>query len=56
MLPTLQMRLGERLSGWVAANRRRQVDADARLDLTGVATAFRSAVSFPIVHQEALVG
>ena len=56
VLPRLQMRLGERLSGWVAANRRRQVDADARLDLTGIATEFLSAVSFPIVHQEALVG
>ena len=42
----LHMRLGERLSGWVAANRRAQIDADARLDLPGIGESFRSAVSF----------
>ena len=56
ILSKLHMRLGERLSGWVAANRRRQTDADARLDLPGLAGSLRSAVSLPIVRDEVLVG
>jgi putative nucleotidyltransferase with HDIG domain len=55
VVPKLHIRVGERLSGWVAANRRHQVDADARLDL-GVASPFRSAISLPIVRHDSLVG
>jgi putative nucleotidyltransferase with HDIG domain len=55
LLMSLQMRLGERLSGWVAASRRRQLDADARLDLDDK-TALQAAVSTPIVRGDAIVG
>ena len=50
------MRLGERLSGWVAASRRGQRDADARLDLLTDDTTLRAAISIPIVRDDALVG
>ena len=55
LLMSLRMRLGERLSGWVAASRRRQLDADPRLDLDDE-TALQAAVSTPIVFGDAIVG
>jgi hypothetical protein len=55
ILTSLEIRLGERLSGWVAASRRRQLDADARLDLDDN-TMLRSAISTPIVRDGAIVG
>ena len=55
LLLSLHMRLGERLSGWVAASRRRQLDADPRLDLDDK-TALQSAVSTPIVRGDTIVG
>jgi len=56
VLASLHMRLGERLSGWVAASRRGQRDADARLDLLTDDTTLRAAISIPIVRDDALVG
>lgn len=55
LLMSLQIGLGDRLSGWVAASRRRQLDADPRLDLDDE-TALQAAVSTPIVRGEAIVG
>lgn len=55
LLTSLHVRLGDRLSGWVAASRRRQLDADPRLDL-GDKTALQSAVSTPIVSGDVIVG
>jgi len=55
LLQSLHMRLGDRLSGWVAASRRRQLDADPRLDLDDK-TALQSAVSTPIVRGDTIVG
>ena len=56
VLASLHMRLGERLGGWVAASRRGQRDADARLDLLTDDTTLRAAISIPIVRDDALVG
>jgi GAF domain-containing protein len=48
------MRLGERLSGWVASSREGPRNADARLDLHE--TTLRAAISTPIVDGDRLVG
>jgi putative nucleotidyltransferase with HDIG domain len=53
-LKSLHMRLGERLSGWVASSREGQRNADARLDLHE--TTLRAAISTPIVDGDRLVG
>lgn len=53
---TLHMRIGERLSGWVAASRIPQRDSDARLDLMDSGTKLRAALSLPIVRDDTLVG
>jgi putative nucleotidyltransferase with HDIG domain len=55
LLASLHMRVGDRLSGWVAASRRRQLDADPRLDLDDQ-TALQAAVSTPIVRGDAIIG
>ena len=55
LLMSLEIALGDRLSGWVAASRRRQLDADPRLDLDD-RTALQAAVSTPIVRGEGIVG
>jgi putative nucleotidyltransferase with HDIG domain len=53
----VSIRLGERLTGWVAANLRSMQNADARLDLLEVTPmALRSACAAPLVHDGALVG
>ena len=55
LMISLQIGLGDRLSGWVAASRRRQLEADPRLDLDDK-TALQAAVSTPIVRGESIVG
>jgi putative methionine-R-sulfoxide reductase with GAF domain len=60
LLDGLTVRLGERITGWVAANRRASVNSDASLDLTRIAGFFlpplRSTISAPIVKGERLIG
>jgi putative nucleotidyltransferase with HDIG domain len=52
--------LGEKLSGWVAANRQTIVNSDAGLDLGDVADAFvpklRYCLSIPVVTSDQLIG
>jgi putative nucleotidyltransferase with HDIG domain len=56
----LRLPIGERLSGWVAANRRTICNSDAALDLGAVDEPFEgelhSTLSVPIVTDDALVG
>ncbi len=56
----LRVPRGERLSGWVAANKQTIVNADPSLDLGEVARLlrprFRSCMSTPLVRQQELVG
>lgn len=56
----LRIELGQRLSGWVAANRQTIVNSDATLDLGEVARCvtprLRSCLSTPLVFEEMLVG
>lgn len=55
ILTSLQIPLGDRLSGWVAASGRRQLDADPRLDLHDE-TSLQAAVSTPIVRGDMMIG
>ena len=50
--------LGERVSGWVAANRQQIINSDARLDLGPVAalSSLRYCVATPLVDEGDLVG
>jgi putative nucleotidyltransferase with HDIG domain len=50
------MRVGERLSGWVAANRQVIVNSDAALDLTGAFHPLRSCMSVPLAQGAELSG
>jgi GAF domain-containing protein len=56
----MRMRVGERLSGWVAANRRTICNSDPALDLAGTEQPFdaelHSCLSTPLVAGESLVG
>ena len=56
----LTIPLGEKLSGWVAANRQTIVNSDPTLDLAEIATAatppLRSSLSTPLVAEDELVG
>jgi diguanylate cyclase (GGDEF)-like protein/putative nucleotidyltransferase with HDIG domain len=56
----LRIPLGQRLSGWVAANRHTILNSDPTLDLGDVARRLvprlRSCLSTPLVVEEALVG
>jgi putative nucleotidyltransferase with HDIG domain len=53
----VSIRVGERLTGWVAANLRSMQNADAKLDLLeGTPMALRSACATPLVHDGRLVG
>jgi putative nucleotidyltransferase with HDIG domain len=56
----MRMGVGERLSGWVAANRRTICNSDAALDLATVpelpAGEFKSCLSTPLVAADTLVG
>lgn len=60
LLDGLTIRVGERVTGWVAANRRTSVNSDASLDLVQIATFFtpplRSTISTPLSAGDALVG
>ena len=56
----LRMGLGQRLSGWVAANRQTILNSDATLDLGDIARSsslsVRSCLSTPLVWKDELVG
>jgi diguanylate cyclase (GGDEF)-like protein/putative nucleotidyltransferase with HDIG domain len=56
----LKVSLGQRLSGWVAANRQSIANSDAELDLGAVAHApsvmLRNTLSTPLVADDKLVG
>jgi GAF domain-containing protein len=56
----LRIGLGQRLSGWVAANRQTMLNSDPALDLgelvRTVEPALRSSLSAPLISEEALVG
>jgi putative methionine-R-sulfoxide reductase with GAF domain len=56
----LRIQLGQRLSGWVAANRQTIVNSDPSLDLGEVARCttprLRSCLSTPLLYDETLVG
>jgi len=56
----LRIALGQRLSGWVAANRQTISNSDARLDLGGAAAShsakLRSCLSAPLLSEGELVG
>jgi putative nucleotidyltransferase with HDIG domain len=60
LLSGLTIRIGERISGWCAANRRASVNSDASLDLFQLASAFpeplRSALAVPLIHGSQLCG
>lgn len=55
-----RIRLGQRLSGWVAANRQIICNSDAILDLgdvaTSLATPLRTSLSAPLVFDNSLIG
>jgi hypothetical protein len=53
---TLTIDVGYRVSGWVAANWRPMINADAQLDLAGDAEDLRYAISIPLVAENRLVG
>jgi putative nucleotidyltransferase with HDIG domain len=53
----VSMRLGERLTGWVAANMRSMANADPRLDLgAGTPSGLRHATATPLVVDGELTG
>lgn len=56
----LNIKLGERVTGWVGANGRTSVNSDASLDLAQIAGCFtpqlRSTISTPLVERGTLVG
>jgi len=56
----MRMDLGQRLSGWVAANRQTIVNSDATLDLGNIARVsqqtLRSCISAPVIADDQLVG
>jgi len=56
----LRIALGQRLSGWVAANRQTISNSDARLDLSGAVAShsskLRSCLSTPLLSDGELVG
>jgi putative nucleotidyltransferase with HDIG domain len=60
LLNGLTIRVGERVTGWSAANRRSSLNSHATLDLVQIADRFnpplRSTISSPLVIGEQLVG
>lgn len=56
----LRLAIGERLSGWVAANQQPIVNSDAALDLGEIAKQtsprLRSCLSCPLVHEKQVIG
>ena len=56
-VPAMTIPVGERITGWVAANSRPMADANAALDLgTGFDDALRFALSMPLVAEGGVVG
>jgi putative nucleotidyltransferase with HDIG domain len=56
-VPAMTIPVGERITGWVAANSRPMADANAALDLgTGFEDALRFALSMPLVAEGGVVG
>jgi putative nucleotidyltransferase with HDIG domain len=59
-LQGLNIRLGERVSGWAAANQRSSVNSDASLDLFQIAAEFapplRSTLAVPVTDGDRLLG
>jgi hypothetical protein len=56
-IPAMTIGVGERITGWVAANARSMVDADAALDLgKGFDDVVRFAVSIPLVTEGGVIG
>jgi putative nucleotidyltransferase with HDIG domain len=57
---SIRIRRGERLTGWVAANKQTIVNSDPVLDLgemsRGLRPRLRSCLSTPIVHEDSLLG
>ena len=60
LLDGLTIRLGERITGWVAANRRSSMNSDATLDLAQIAGLFtpplRSTISTSLTKGDRLIG
>lgn len=60
LIAGLSIKLGERVTGWVAANRRSSLNSDAALDLMQIATFFapvlRSTISTPLHKEDRLLG
>jgi putative methionine-R-sulfoxide reductase with GAF domain len=60
LLRGLIIRLGERVSGWCAANQKTVMNSDAHLDLVQIATRFapplRSTICVPLLSEGKLVG
>ena len=60
LLQGLIIELGERVTGWSAANRRTSMNSDASLDLAQIATFFtppmRSTISTPLTNGDLLLG
>jgi putative nucleotidyltransferase with HDIG domain len=56
LLPGLVIRLGERVTGWCAANQKIAMNSDAHLDLIQMATRFtpplRSTICVPLMNDE----
>ena len=55
-VPTVSIGLGERITGWVAANSRSMTDADAALDLGKGDDVLRFALSTPLIADRDVVG
>src|SRR5688572_10010110 len=60
LLGGVAIRVGERVTGWTAANRRSSMNSPAVLDIGTIAGSFdpplRSAITAPIIHEEELRG
>jgi putative methionine-R-sulfoxide reductase with GAF domain len=60
LLDGLTIKLGERVTGWTAANLRTSVNSNASLDLAQIADFFvprlRSTLSTPVTREDTLVG
>jgi putative nucleotidyltransferase with HDIG domain len=60
LLGALTIRLGERVTGWTAANRRTSLNSNASLDLVEIAGFFvprlRSTIATPLVDGKTLIG
>jgi hypothetical protein len=58
MLQGLEMKIGERLTGWVAENQQPMVNSEAKLDLGAEAALYRLSycLALPLVADGQLVG